>query len=347
MSENNKTELNVSDLTKDDTLALKGIALLLLLIHHLFYQNAGLYNDVLLWNGHYLIQEIGIMSKACVAIFVFLSGYDLTISTEQNGGIKSLKDFYICRFKKLFLNYWFIWIIFVPVSYFLFDMTFEKTYQHNVSLQLMTDFWGIHNIVFGSTILCYNPTWWFYSCIIILYIFFPLLYKNVDFNVISTILGSIVVSLIPISHLECIQWYIFAFVLGIMFATHKSPPSNLYMPISILVLFMIVRNFTKYPIFTDCLISIAFIQLYRCGIICKPIKRILSFIGKHSMNIFLFHTFIYYFWFKEYIYSYKNPIVILGILLSICLCISTGLEWIKGLLLTKKNYENKNCYYRR
>jgi uncharacterized membrane protein len=63
----------------EDTLVLKGIALLLLLSHHLFYKNNGVYDDILLWKDHYLVQEIGIMSKVCVAIFVFLSGYGLAV----------------------------------------------------------------------------------------------------------------------------------------------------------------------------------------------------------------------------------------------------------------------------
>ena len=70
-------------LRKEDTLALKGVALLFLLSHHLFYLNDGVYDDILLGMGHYLVQEIGIMSKICVAFFVFLSGYGLMVQTER------------------------------------------------------------------------------------------------------------------------------------------------------------------------------------------------------------------------------------------------------------------------
>ncbi|MCH5308522.1 MAG: acyltransferase [Prevotella sp.] len=331
--ENNESRIL---LEKDDTLVLKGIALLFLLIHHLFYQNDGLYNDIQLWKDHYLMQEIGIMSKVCVAIFVFLSGYGLAVGTKNNEGIPDLRKFYIHRFKKLFINYWFVWIVFVPVSYFCFGMTFEKAYQHQIGLQLIMDIFGVHEIFFGYPVYCYNPTWWFYSCIIVLYILFPLLYKWVCTDTISVLLASIAVSFLPIPHTDFIRFYLLAFVFGIIFVVKKLPPPiNLWIPLAIFAIIMAERNLTKYPIFTDCLICVALVQLYRNTSLYKPIKQTLAFLGKHSMNIFLFHTFIFYFWFKEFIYASHNPIIIFVLLLSICLIISIGLEWIKKYTIGK------------
>lgn len=63
-------------LTLQDTDFLKGLALLLLLCHHLFYIDNGLYDSISI-AGHNVIQVIGQWSKVCVAIFIFLSGYGL------------------------------------------------------------------------------------------------------------------------------------------------------------------------------------------------------------------------------------------------------------------------------
>lgn len=65
------------NLSLADTNALKGIALLFLLCHHLFYIQDGSYHDILLFGKYPLVQEFGIACKVCVAIFVFLSGYGL------------------------------------------------------------------------------------------------------------------------------------------------------------------------------------------------------------------------------------------------------------------------------
>lgn len=108
--------INPRLLSKNDTNVLKGLATLLLLFHHLFYIKNGLYDDIHLFRGRFLFQEIGMLTKVCVTLFVMLSGYGLAIGAEKNGGILDLKGFYLRRFKKIFLNYWLIWAIFVPIS---------------------------------------------------------------------------------------------------------------------------------------------------------------------------------------------------------------------------------------
>lgn len=76
---NNSLELSLYYTTD-----LKGVAILLLLLaHHLFYQGIG-YNDIHLYGSHYLVKEIGMVSKLCVAIFVFLSGYGLTVNVDKS-----------------------------------------------------------------------------------------------------------------------------------------------------------------------------------------------------------------------------------------------------------------------
>ena len=114
-------EMSSSDtcmLSLKDTKALKGLALLLLLTHHLFYVQNGLYNDIQLYKSIYLVQEIGMFSKLCVVMFVFLSGYGLMAQADIKGNLGSVKEWYIRRYKKLMFNYWMIWLVFVPISYF-------------------------------------------------------------------------------------------------------------------------------------------------------------------------------------------------------------------------------------
>lgn len=62
-------------LSIQDSNVLKGVAILIMLWHHLFLRPE--YNDIVI-HGHSIAQEIAIMCKVCVAIFVFVSGYGLT-----------------------------------------------------------------------------------------------------------------------------------------------------------------------------------------------------------------------------------------------------------------------------
>lgn len=87
-------------LTKNDTLVLKGVAILLLLWHHMFFVSKDL-----LFDWHDIGIKSAILSRVCVAIFVFLSGYGLMVSSKIN---ESLIAFYRKRLFKLLLNYWYI-----------------------------------------------------------------------------------------------------------------------------------------------------------------------------------------------------------------------------------------------
>lgn len=56
------------------------------------------------------------------------------------------------------------------------------------------------------------------------------------------------------------------------------------------------------------------------------------------MNIFLFHTFIYYYYFRSLIYYSSNPLMIFITLLSICLIISIVIEYLKEMLHFENAY---------
>lgn len=100
------------NLTKNDTMFLKGIALLLLLLHHLFCNGNGLFS-----NYYGIMNGIAAFSKVCVAIFVFLSGYGLM---KSNRKILGIRNFYKKRFMRLYMNYWLIWLLFVPIGIYFF-----------------------------------------------------------------------------------------------------------------------------------------------------------------------------------------------------------------------------------
>lgn len=131
-------------ISKRNSLFLKGAGILLMLFHHLFYSPS---STSLFWDYHIhvgsfdfgVVNQIGIFSKLCVAIFVFASGYGLE-TTFYNKEIGAL-SFYIHQFKKLYLNYWFIWLLFVPVGIFVFGRTPIDAYGNHVCVKMILDFW--------------------------------------------------------------------------------------------------------------------------------------------------------------------------------------------------------------
>ena len=210
-------------LSVQNSKALKGLALMLLLVHHLFWISNGLYDDITVAH-HGVINELGKSCKLCVAIFVFLSGYGLTRQAKQKGGNHSLAAFYRHRLLKLLINYWFIWLLFVPIGVFVFGRTFEDSYHEWCVLKGIIDFVGLAFFVgfFG-----YNATWWFMSCIIILYLLYPILYKMTKSHRDLTIIGSVAIMLLPVPLIQYeIIRYVPPFILGIRLAIQGLPQNG-------------------------------------------------------------------------------------------------------------------------
>lgn len=328
-------------LSIEDSNVLKGIALLLLLVHHLFgiMSTVGWYDDVFFVGSHGIANEIGKASKLCVAIFVFLSGYGLTVQAENRGGIGNILQFYKHRLLKLMINYWFIWLIFVPVGVFVFGRTFDDAYQDHILIKAIADVFGLA-YVFGF--FGYNATWWFMSCIIIYYICFPILYKLIKKYQLETMITVVAIVLFP---LPFIQWeivrYTLPFLLGICMGIRGVPKVGgdkfcMIVLIFAALLLFVQRPMLDRPIIIDGIICVTLPVIWLAIPKIEWLNSPLLFLGKHSMNIFLFHTFIFSHWFKSLIFMPRNPIVIFLLLLCVCLAISVVLEQLKRLLFVNR-----------
>ena len=322
-------------LTITDTNVLKGVALLLLLCHHCFELGQP-YDDIVLF-GHPVVQNIGELSKLCVTIFVFLSGYGLTIQNMAKGGVGNVLHFYRRRYVKLMINYWLIWLLFVPLGIFVFNRTFPIVYGEHYAWAAFWDFLGLHQAITGSP-WGYNPTWWFYSCIIMLYLVYPIVWRLRKWWMVMvpfTIMFPYVAQFLPLFDSSLCDFYLFAFVCGMLLAYLRleAGGASLSGKILLIVLLFIACwvRFYMHTIMWDSAITILGVVLYINVLLPRFICRSLAFIGKHSYNIFLFHTFIYYYYFPEYIYWSKNPLIIYATLLMTCLLISIGIEKIKNL----------------
>ncbi len=66
------------------------------------------------------------------------------------------------------------------------------------------------------------------------------------------------------------------------------------------------------------------------------VNVVFSFLGKHSANMYMVHTFLFSYWFPQFIYAPKYAILIFLLLLLCSLAISIVLEFIK----------TKGCIYK-
>lgn len=320
-------------ISKDNSLILKGGGILLMLFHHLFYSptRTSLFWDYHLQLGSHdigIVNQLGVYGKLCVAIFVFASGYGL--ETTFFSKELSVLTFYKRRFKKLFLNYWFIWLLFVPIGIFVFGRTMTDAYGNHAVVKMILDFFGVLNLT-GK--LGYNPTWWFYSCIIVLYLLFPLLHKYISSKWLLILAISMIVSFysrLPI--ISPIANYLLPFITGMLVA--RMPVSTfeklkLQDTVIAFLLLSVVRNFSGMVCVIDTLLCLTLaVFLYQVKL-TGWLKSIFIQLGKHSQNIFLFHTFIFLYWFREETYITRDPIIIFIQLTAVCYLISVAIEFVK------------------
>ena len=95
----------------------------------------------------------------------------------------------------------------------------------------------------------------------------------------------------------------------------------------------------------DPLYSIIFIVLFSMVSVGNVSGKVLTFLGKHSMNIWLIHTWICIRLFHEFVYSMHYPVVIYLFVLLVSIAVSLFVEFVYGYLdqwlgLSKKRVES-------
>ena len=234
------------------------------------------------------------------------------------------------------MNFWLIWLLFVPIGIFFFGRTPAAVYQNHILLKGILDFLGL---AFSFGYYGYNPTWWFMSCIIILYLFFPLIFRYKRLWPFIFVF-SVAMTWMPLYVLNPIRYYLVAFICGIICSQNKQfiriiSNDNLINKIVVIligILMFAIRNFVPVPLLFDTVLTISIVVAYKLFAKNGWFVHTLMFLGKHSMNIFLFHTFIYYYYCHDLVYWTRNPILIFVTLLGFCIVISVFIEKIKSYI---------------
>ena len=337
-------------LSSKDTGIIKGVAICLMLWHHLFL-NA-------LYSGEsssvVFMAEVG---KVCVSLFLLVSGYGLACQySKLMTYSKNLKErffttikFIAKRYVKFYTGYWIIFLIFVLLGCVGMGISLESRYEtDNILFPLVVDFFGF----MGND--SYNITWWFNRTILIMYVIFPFLFVLCKrFPYLFFIVTFLLVLYGDFVHFAYhgINRWLFPFCAGIIWAIkipqgYKITNKHKYfllLPIVLILCFVLVyfRQNRIVPYFTGIavdgllalVISILVIVLIRN---LPVVNNVFSFLGKHSANVYMVHTFLFSYWFPQFIYAPKYAILIFLLLLSCSLAISIVLEFIK----------KKGCIYK-
>ncbi len=367
--------------TKKESNVIKGIAIILMLMHHLWRFPDRLYYSGITDNftifGQSISLYLGDFGKICVSLFFFISGYGLyTSHTKKPFDI-------IAKIKNIYLAFWKVFFIFIPIAFMFFSNQPDYAEKVNICHRYATFSWEVFlkNMLGINT--QYNGEWWFLISYVGAIVSFPLIRKIADhfsacINVcIVSITNLIFVYMVPLLqegfHLNGLYNdfiyssfymsvpYITCFWMGIVMAKdnllfllkERMKDNHILNPISdiVLLITLVFLRTTGIGIIID-FIYVPFliiISLHLLGYI-KWLKITLEYLGKHSTNMWLSHSFFCYYFYpfaKLVLFpKYAVPCLIVLIALSLLTSIMLNHFWhliylleqhIKSIFKRKKN----------
>ncbi|MDU2111333.1 MAG: acyltransferase, partial [Clostridiales bacterium] len=218
------------ELTKKQVSITKGVAILFMLLLHLFctkdYQ--GLFTPLIMIKGVPLVYYLALFGDCCVAIYCFCSGYGLMCTYKNNPDEYNKKN--AKRILKLYINFWIIILLFVLLLGYLTGNS--ATYPGNIKTFLL-------NVTAIS--VSYNGAWWFLTTYIILVLLSKFINKVVQRsnNVLITLIVFLIYCICYVQRINVVikftnpvlNWAItqaallgtslFPFVVGAIFADKK------------------------------------------------------------------------------------------------------------------------------
>ena len=356
--------------TKEHTMQMKGIAIIILLFHHCFlnaqrwatvpYEKLattkgwGYYPISFAPFSSHTIQYLASFSKICVAMFVFMTGYGMWVSYESQKKKTTMSNYIKKRMVTLMTGFLIIFVVTeilaIPTGRFI------EVYGHDFRsvVYMIIDALGLAKLL-GTPLFCL--TWWYMSLAIVLIMIFPFVHSIMEKYQWVVVVASIIVPrACGFGQSTDLFRYLLAYTLGMYFAQHdllarikeKFMEQNvagklLSLIVSLIGLAVIIKCRQnawigwKYLDFWDGFAAMYVIVISYIYILNgKWIVKGLGFLGKHSMNIFLIHSFYRDVFFHEFTYSFYYAWLDYIVLMAISLVTSIVLEWFKTLIRYEK-----------
>ena len=316
------------ELTKSQIKSTKGIAILFMLLLHLFCTKAyeGVFTPILFIGDVPLIYYFALFGDFCVAIYCFCSGYGLFLSCENNSRNYNRNN--IIRILKLYINTWIVLLLFIIVLGLITRN--PSVYPINIKTFLLT----VTLINPG-----YNGAWWFLTTYVLLVMVSSIINKIVKkYDTAVIIFISFIIYIIAyvqrikgvlyfdnvilnyiVRQLALLGTSVFPYIIGAIFA-YKNIYSKVYtvvykfkyknIIIIALISLMIVAHGIIQTLFIAVFTGITFICLF--NLLDKPhwINKLLLYLSSHSTNMWLIHMFLYSIYFRKIVFLPKYPIVI-------------------------------------
>lgn len=332
--------------TKEHTLILKGILILMLLIHHLFNpENIVEYAVNTFIKDPVLLVSIVAWCKICVAGFCFITAYGMTkkfMSIPQKK-LGNYAEVVAVRLIKLEMSVWLIYIL--AFFYKKIIMNMQLGYgNNNVQrvIYILFDMLGLANYAGTPTI---NVTWWYLSLFILLVFSMPLIYYAYSKGR-CLLIGP--VCLLPAVIFLKTESVLYSELLPVALLGTAFAYENWFEKIRqwnrswrklILFAAMLLCGWFSFEVNQYVNFHLSWLLIFFLPIFVQEyisyvpvLSHILKFIGTQATNIFLVHTLIYYYFYTEIIYSLNDSWKIYIAVLALSIAVSVIIECFKKLL---------------
>lgn len=344
------------ELTKKQISITKGVAILFMLLLHLFCTRNynELFTPLITINTIPLVYYLGLFGECCVAMYSFCSGYGL-MCTYKNNSIEYNKKNKL-RLLKLYINFWIIILIFVVFLGYLTGKS--NIYPGNLKTFIL-------NLTAIST--SYNGAWWYLTTYILLVLISKPIHKLVQkYNNILLAIISIIIYFIcyveqvklpivfentllnwMVTQISALGTNIFPFIMGSIFSDKKifSYVYNKFHDIkfknilcSLGIFSMLIFHAFVETAFVAPFIGIVFIVLFNFMHIPDFLNNILYYLSRHSTNIWLIHMFFYIIYFRNLVFMPKYTVLIFIWLLILCLVSSYIVNIFYNFCIKNINY---------
>lgn len=372
MNSTMQNKQNSVEFTSLDTKAIKGIALILMLFHHLAAFPGRYPGD---FAGFYLeryVQEFAAASMISAPFFCFLGGYGMFLRW------KSGKLSITANIFNLYKSYWKVFLIYIPIGILFFSRgtqtaaEFYNLYSFETVSSMLT---AVISDFLGLTCEL-NLEWWFlkfYVCTTLMgLIFCQIIRKSRNFWGDLMLLlawhvftGSVLPGLtaIPVfSGLKADFLYMAffrrtdfsnAFLMGIVFAKYDGVRRIKQMLLESPCSSVVCVGFLGILAWSRTYILGGEADLVYCGVLVPlisvlldrmvPVKKSLVYLAKHSTNIWFIHSFYCYYYpeVARVVYGTRNVVADLLILIVMSLVSSIILEWFYAHLGSVLNWLQK------
>ena len=353
-----------TNFSNNNSLALKGIAVIMLVFYHCFLRPGryAAYSVSFFPLGEELTISIIKCFKICVSIFAFVSGYGLMISfrklLRKYGWTKEyILKWVVQRLIKLLSGFWIIVILYYTFGQIVDERVTNTFYKSGGilygTLKLVLDFFALSNF-FRTPEFCGTRGYMGLAILFVISVpIFTRLFEKYGYTLV-------IIGIIAIPRILNIKFvgnsyisFILIVVLGMIFsreelltkiANFKILKKQLYLNkllkfiIGTGIIYVLYRLYNILPVEKFWEIKFAIIPaifiwyVYEFVLDVPIIKQILEYFGKHSMNIFLIHSLLRTVYLNSFIYSQKHFIIIAGVLFIISLILSILLEIFKKLI---------------